>query len=416
MKLKLPAEVNFIIKKLNDQSFEAYIVGGCVRDILLLKEPKDWDICTNALPQMVTDIFKSFCKVIPTGAKHGTVTLLLNKKHFEVTTYRIDGAYSDFRRPDSISFTSSIEEDLSRRDFTINAMAYNPSKGLIDPHGGQRDLSKKVINCVGDPEHRLFEDYLRALRAVRFSCQLEFEISPATSASIKRHNDLIIHISKERIREEFIKILLSTVPEKGVKIFIEYGLLFYIIPELIYVAESPLFLKSLKALGYSPADLITRLAIILYPVRHANKKPANALKYLRFDNDTAVSVSNILDCAMALPSLSMKAVKKFMTKAGIQNLDMLFDLLTANAKAADDNSEELLYIENLKDKCSGIIKEKEPLTLKDLDIDGNDIKALGVVEGKKIGKLLNTLLDIVLDEPKLNDKEILKNILKDKFI
>ena len=230
MKIILPPRVEFIINELEKQGYEAFAVGGCVRDSILGRNPNDWDITTNALPEA---IIKTFKHTIPTGIKHGTITVMIDNLPFEVTTYRIDGEYTDNRHPDEVIFTSKLEEDLSRRDFTINAMAYNYSKGLVDPFNGMEDIREGVVITVGSPHDRFNEDALRMIRAIRFSCQLGFYVEEKTFEAIKLNCELIKRVSIERIRDEFTKILLSKEPSRGIENLRLGGLLQYFLPELL---------------------------------------------------------------------------------------------------------------------------------------------------------------------------------------
>ena len=248
MYISIPPDVKFILDRLQNNYYEAYIVGGCVRDSLLNKEPKDWDITTNALPE---EIIRIFPRTIPTGIKHGTISVLINSRAYEVTTFRIDGEYSDNRHPDKVIFSDDIKEDLSRRDFTINAMAYR-EKCLIDPFSGRYDLDAKLIKCVGNANERFNEDALRMLRAVRFSCQLDFTIEADTLSSIVENNLLISNISAERIRDELCKILSAAKPSAGIRLLMETGLLQYIIPGL------NMDLNSMKMLDNIENSLILR--------------------------------------------------------------------------------------------------------------------------------------------------------------
>ena len=227
--MKIPSGVNTIIKTLYENGFEGFLVGGCVRDSILNRNPNDYDVTTNALPD---DIIRIFEKTIPTGIKHGTVTVLLNKEPFEVTTYRIDGEYLNNRSPEEVTFVTNIKEDLARRDFTINAMAYNDEKGLVDFFNGRDDLKNKIIRCVGDADKRFNEDALRMLRAIRFCTQLDFEIEEKTLAAITNNSHLIKNISVERVADELNKCLLCNKPSKAFLLLEKTGLLKYILPDL----------------------------------------------------------------------------------------------------------------------------------------------------------------------------------------
>ncbi len=299
--MKLPNNVQYILEKFNSNGFEAFIVGGCVRDSLLNKKPQDYDITTNAFPEKIEELFD---KTIPTGIKHGTVTVLIDKNPYEVTTYRVDGEYLNNRKPKDVKFVSNIEEDLSRRDFTINAMAYSPYLGFKDCFNGKEDLKNKLIRCVGDPDKRFSEDALRMLRAIRFSCQLNFKIEKLTAESIRKNFKLIKNISMERIQSEFTKIILSNDPDKGLMLLRKLGFSDFLIEEF----------KSLKLINcydvyddihdtYGlinslPKKLHVRLAGLFYKVfnsENAVEKCRTILKKLKYDNNTINDTCNLVE-------------------------------------------------------------------------------------------------------------------------
>lgn len=407
MYISIPPDVKFILDRLQNNYYEAYIVGGCVRDSLLNKEPKDWDITTNALPE---EIIRIFPRTIPTGIKHGTISVLINSRAYEVTTFRIDGEYSDNRHPDKVIFSDDIKEDLSRRDFTINAMAYR-EKCLIDPFSGRYDLDAKLIKCVGNANERFNEDALRMLRAVRFSCQLDFTIEADTLSSIVENNLLISNISAERIRDELCKILSAAKPSAGIRLLMETGLLQYIIPGL------NMDLNSMKMLDNIENSLILRLAALLYDTEYASCGTSEMiLKNLRFDNETVRKVCILLRENMELYKVRDNvSLKKIISRAGKDNIAPLLKLeaaISANSKAPSGSCSAA----QLKDMADRIIKNKEPLNIKDLDINGSDLKNLGYSQGKDLGEALNKLLQIVLEYPELNKKSKLIDIVSHNFI
>lgn len=407
MYISIPPDVKFILDRLQNNHYEAYIVGGCVRDSLLNKEPKDWDITTNALPE---EIIRIFPRTIPTGIKHGTISVLINSRAYEVTTFRIDGEYSDNRHPDKVIFSDDIKEDLSRRDFTINAMAYR-EKCLIDPFSGRYDLDAKIIKCVGNANERFNEDALRMLRAVRFSCQLDFTIEADTLSSIVENNLLISNISAERIRDELCKILSAAKPSAGIRLLMETGLLQYIIPGL------NMDLNSMKMLDNIENSLILRLAALLYDTEYASCGTSEMiLKNLRFDNETVRKVCILLRENMELYKVRDNvSLKKIISRAGKDNIAPLLKLeaaISANSKAPSGSCNAA----QLKDMADRIIKNKEPLNIKDLDINGSDLKNLGYSQGKDLGEALNKLLQIVLEYPELNKKSKLIDIVSHNFI
>jgi tRNA nucleotidyltransferase (CCA-adding enzyme) len=440
MKIKLPDEVSYILNTLKDNGYEAYVVGGSVRDSLLKRTVGDYDITTKALPE---DIIRFFPHTVPTGIKHGTVTVVMNKNHYEVTTYRIDGEYTDNRHPDEVIFTSSLKEDLSRRDFTINAMAYNETDGIVDLFNGTEDLSKKIVRCVGDADKRFNEDALRMLRAIRFACQLKFKLEEATYEAIVKNNRLLRNVSSERIREELIKILMSSVPSKGIKMLLDTKLLDYIIPELKETVgfdqrnphhDKNVFDHIMAVLDNSTENLVVRLGALLHDIGKprtftTDKKGIGhfyghnvvsaemaeiILKRLRFDNNTIKKVLIIINEHMSAYSvMKNKTLKKFIARVGPENLEELFELQIADSKghrASADYSPILKRREEVKK----IIDRGEVFTVSGLKIKGDDLIMLGIKPGKEIGIILNKLLELVMAEPKLNEKEKLLDIVKNK--
>lgn len=393
----LPPDVKLILNTLKNNNYEAYIVGGCVRDSLLNIKPKDWDIATSALPEETMRIFR---ETVPTGIKHGTISVLIKGKAYEVTTFRIDGEYSDNRHPDRVIFSDNIIEDLGRRDFTINAMAYNENR-LADPFSGQLDLKKRLIRCVGDPSERFKEDALRMLRAIRFSCQLDFSIEPDTLRSISENSLLISNISKERIRDELCKILITQKPSYGIKMLMETKLLSYFLPEL----DSTISCEMLESCQNT---LVLRLAALLYEFEYAKCGTSEQiLKKLRFDNHTIKMVCTLLKESKKLHEFkNERELKEIISAVGKKNMHLLFDL-----EAAAGNYK----IEPLKDTIKKIIDSNEPLDTKDLNIDGNDLRKLGYPQGKELGMALNRLLQIVLEHPELNNRNKLIDIVINNF-
>ncbi len=443
MKINIPLEAKIIIKSLQDRGFKAYIVGGCVRDGLLGSTPKDWDICTNCSPEEVMRIFQLNYKVIPTGLKHGTVTVIIDKKQYEVTTFRKDGDYSDNRRPDKVEFVNDLYEDLSRRDFTINAMCYNEEEGLIDYFNGKGDLEKKLIKCVGNPKDRFNEDALRMLRAVRFASQLKFFLGDI-AGEIEKNSHLIQNISIERINDELCKILLSPIPAIGMLHLANSKLLKYIIPELIPCIDfnqhnryhdKDVYRHILEVVNNTPPKLELRLSALFHDIGkpkcfeigedkqghfiNHHKESADMareiMKRLRFDNKTIDKVCLLVYEHMNRnPNMSNKAIKKFIGRVGVENLDDLFELQIADIKACAKAYQDYHGVLELKEKCNKISIEKEPLSTKDLMINGKDLIELGYKQGKEIGDALNYLLELVLENSKLNTKENLIKIINCK--
>ncbi|OPJ57476.1 CCA tRNA nucleotidyltransferase [Clostridium oryzae] len=435
MEIKIPQKVNYIIDELKTSGFQAYTVGGCVRDCFLDRMPNDWDITTEALPE---DIIKIFPHTIPTGIKHGTISVMIDNELFEVTTYRIDGEYSDNRHPDSVVFTDNIVDDLSRRDFTINAMAYNESNGLVDPFNGLNDLNNKLIMAVGNADNRFNEDALRMIRAIRFSCQLDFRIHDDTFLAIQNNCGLIQNVSAERIREEFCKILLCKVPSKGIENLRISGLLQYIIPEILpmvgFNQKNPhhtmdVYTHTMTVLDNTEADLSLRLSALFHDIGKPStfsidKKnighfygheykgmdlAEKILKRLKFDNNTIKKVSILIHYHMTrYNKFKMSGIKKLITKVEKENLDVLFSLQVADVKGSAPPY-DFSGINDMKTKINKILEEHQPICLKDLNINGNDLIKLGVKPGKDVGIVLNKLLDLVLEDSKLNEFHTLKD-------
>lgn len=441
MKVFVPYDVKYIINELYKNKFDAFIVGGCLRDLLLNLEPKDYDIATSAKPDNVMSLFN---KTIPTGIKHGTVTVVINNNNYEVTTFRTEGDYLDNRHPSSVDFVTDIREDLSRRDFTVNALAYNDKLGLIDYFNGINDLKNKIIRCVGHADKRFKEDALRMLRAIRFSCQLGFKIENKTFEAIINNANLIKNISKERIRDELCKILISSSPSKGIDMLQKTGLLEFIIPELnLIVNYSPLSIKhnrdvfghTLKVMDNLEGNNLTlMLAALLHDVGKLNTLTLEAdgvyrfpkhnvegsvmskkiLRDLKFDNYTVNSVSKLIEHHLVLQVNYMPTryeIKKYLLEVGEDIVYLLFELQKADIRALDNPKPFLKKVDYIKDTVKDILSNKEPLYIKDLVINGEDlIKEFNIPRGKLIGDILNHLLDEVLKNPDLNNKENLLSL------
>lgn len=438
VKIEMPQDVKFIINTLMNNGYEAYIVGGCVRDSILNKAPKDWDITTKAEPE---EVIKLFDKVVLTGLKHGTVTVIVNKENYEVTTYRTDGEYEDNRHPKDVQFVSSLKEDLARRDFTINAMAYNENDGLVDYFGGMKDLNNKIIKTVGEAKKRFNEDALRMLRAVRFSAQLDFEIDENLLNTVKDLKDNIKNISKERIRDEFNKILLND-PRK-IDILRKCELLEDIVPGISRIfnfnQNNPYHVHDLYNHTIIAAQAIDpvlhlRLTMILHDLgkvktktidekgiyhfyAHAKESVEMAEKILRnlkYDNETKSKVLTLIqyhDCTLK----TKISIKRMLNKIGENLLRDLIkvekaDILSQNPMYTKERLDNLLETENI---LNLILIQNECFNLKNLKLNGEDLIKLGFNKGKEIGETLNYLLELVLKDPSLNEKEGLINIVKE---
>lgn len=393
--IRLPAPVKEILQVLEQHGFEAYVVGGCVRDAIIGIQPKDWDITTSALPAQVKSLFSN---TADTGIQHGTVMVIRRGIGYEVTTYRIDGEYKDGRHPEEVTFTRSLEEDLKRRDFTINAFAYNPKTGIVDRHNGLYDLEEKRIRAVGDPDQRFTEDALRIMRAVRFSAQLSFSIEPETRNAMVRHADNLKHISKERIREEFEKTLLSPNPGRVYQ-FSEFGMAPYLFPDpaLEEKGFDPLPETVFTAVSGTAEEVrVLRLAAFLHGLSAGEAK--QTLRYLKYDNDTIRRVSGILQNKDRDPEADKTEVKQAMREMGPE----LYHLLLAYREAVD--GESCAEQRRLRDE---ITAAREAYETGQLAVSGDDLMKAGIPQGILVGRTLQKLLDRVIADPGLNRKEVL---------
>ena len=388
MIINIPADVSQIIDSLISHGHEAYIVGGCVRDSVRGVLPKDWDITTSARPDHVVKIFP---RTFETGIKHGTVTVLVGRQGYEVTTYRVDGEYLDNRRPENVTFTTSIENDLSRRDFTMNAIAYNPSRGFVDPFDGMGDIGKKIIRCVGNADSRFGEDALRMLRAIRFAGQLGFTVDDTALEAISARRAGLANISAERIREELIRLLNSSYVE-AVSLLETTGLLPYVLAGHVYDGDLN---ETIRLLASCPRHEAMRLAIFL---AGSSETCAKILRGLRFDNKTVREVSLyvcMLPVIIPHDRYEIKKCLKQMSHAHFENL------LTLQSIIYPDRAEDLAAI---RLESQDIQAKGECYTLRDLSVNGDDLAAAGIPRGKAIGEKLNELLDAVMRDPGLNER------------
>lgn len=451
MFIEIPEKVEFILNTLLENGFEAYAVGGCVRDVLLNRVPGDWDITTSAKPQQVKRLFR---RTIDTGIQHGTVTVMLDKEGFEVTTYRIDGEYEDSRHPKSVEFTTNLVEDLKRRDFTINAMAYNHVTGIVDEFGGMEDLKAKRIVCVGNPKERFKEDALRMLRAVRFSGQLGFEIEQQTKEAIRELAQTIQNISAERIRVELDKLFCSKHPDRFY-IAYETGITKYVMPEFDVMMETSqdnpnhmdcVGVHCMKALLAFRNDIAQReeflamnyphklfsvlcWAILLHDVGKPSMKTVDEagvehfmkhdvegadiarkiLRRLKFDNYTVDTVTHLIRWHDYRYELNIKTIRRALNKIGKESIFPLLFIQYADvlAQSMYNREEKIARLDGAKELIKEVFKKNQAITLKDLDISGNDLIEEGFPKGKEIGVVLQALLDKVLEDPECNQKEIL---------
>lgn len=429
--MKIPKYAQKVADRLIDNGFEAYFVGGCVRDCIMGQEPCDYDITTNALPEEIKKCFPDFNTIL-TGEKHGTVTVVSEGENVEVTTYRIDGEYTDMRHPDKVSFTKNIFEDLSRRDFTMNAICYNSV--FVDPFSGIKDIENKIIRTVGEADKRFCEDALRIMRALRFSACLGFEIEEETKCSIHKNAHLLKSVSYERLYGEFSRLLMGRQAEN---VLLEYGdVIGVFIPEIkpcigfdqkndyhIY----DVYTHMVKAVCFSEYNLKVRLALFFHDIGkplcfttdesgghfkgHAEISgniAENVLKRLKVDNVTKSTVVDLIYHHQREIIPQKKYVKRFLSRFSYEFFDMLMQVMRSDTLAHSDKAMvNLKTIEELRNIKEEVQKDGECISLKSLDINGNDLKAIGINEGKDIGKILNILLKKVIDEEVENKKEIL---------
>lgn len=440
--MAVPQDVQFILDTLHKNNHQSYIVGGCVRDSIMGNAPSDWDIATDALPEKVKKLFP---RTVDTGIKHGTVTVLIGGNSYEVTTYRIDGKYLDHRKPDSVSFTSSIEEDLSRRDFTVNAIAYNPLYGIIDPYGGIDDIRAGVIRTVGDPDKRFGEDALRMLRAVRFSAQLGFSIDEATLRSIAVNHPLIKSISAERIRDELGKILLSDNPMRF-SLLMDTKLIKYTLPEFepcfLTLQNNPyhaydVAVHTLRSVGNIEKDKVLRWTMLLHDIGKPGTKTTDekgidhfynhqqlsvrlsraAMLRLRFDRRTMDKILLLVKFHDMHIRAEHKSVRKAMSKVGEDLFEDLLKVMEADKMAQNPEllKERAIKFRKLREIYLDIKEKKQCTSLKSLAVSGDDLIALGIRPGKEIKELLTYLLERVIEEPGLNNRETLLSLVSDKY-
>lgn len=443
MKITLPEQVKTIIEKLEENGYEGFAVGGCVRDALLFRNPDDWDITTSAKPEQVKELFK---RTVDTGIQHGTVTVLLDREGFEVTTYRIDGEYEDSRHPREVCFTSNLTEDLKRRDFTINAMAYSEKRGLVDEFDGVLDLKQGIIRCVGNPEERFSEDALRILRAVRFAAQLGFQIEEKTFSAIRRLAPHLSHISAERIQTELLKLIVSPHPET-LRLAWEAGITAVILPELDRMMETPqnnphhilnVGEHTLKALQEVRADKVLRLSVLCHDFGKAATRTTDEsgtdhfyvhaevssqmakdfLKRLKLDNETLYQVEKLVKYHDYHPGTNARSVRKAIYKIGEDLFPKLLEVQRADvlAQSAYQQAEKLSDLKRIEELYHRILEEKQCLSLKDLEVTGRDLIQAGMKPGKELGTCLQQLLEVVLDDPEKNNKEELLKIALERAL
>ena len=441
MKIQIPKDAKFILDKLHQAGFEAYVVGGCVRDSLLGDVPHDWDITTNALPLQVKELFG---RTVDTGLKHGTVTVMRGNTGYEVTTYRMDGDYSDGRHPDNVTFVLNLEEDLKRRDFTINAMAYNDKDGLVDMFGGCDDLKNGIIRCVGSAGDRFSEDALRMLRAVRLAARFGYSLDPEVTDAIKKLAPTLSKVSAERITSEFVKLITSDHPEMILTLY-ETGLTKVFFPEFDEAMNTPqnhphhcynVGVHMVEAMKNSGNDPIVRLAMILHDIgkprtlsvdkngiTHFYNHPQvssdmakEILQRWKLDNDTIRRVCRLVryhDYGIGrtvTESLIRKAMSIFE-----DDFELLLEVNRADILAQSDFKKQEKLDANKKygEISRKILEENQCFRLKDLAINGKDLMEAGAKPGPGMGEILKKLFDAVLEDPSLNDREVLLKMAKE---
>lgn len=432
MKIEVPEKVGHIIATIEAAGYEAYAVGGCIRDSILGRIPDDWDITTSAKPEQVKALFR---RTIDTGIEHGTVTVMLDKEGFEVTTYRIDGEYEDNRHPKNVIFTPNLVEDLKRRDFTINAMAYNPGTGLVDVFGGMQDINAGIIRCVGNSEERFGEDALRMMRAVRFSAQLGYSIEGKTAEAISRMAPNLVHISAERIQTELVKLIVSPHPDY-LRVCYETGIMEVILPELWNCMKAEqnnphhcytVGEHMLQAMCHVESNKVLRLTMLLHDIGKPDAKTTDEegidhfhghakisedmtkkiLRRLKFDNDTLYKVSKLVYYHDYDIEPTAKAVRKAINKIGEDIFPYLFPVKRADtlAQSKYKREEKLNRLLELEKIYRDVIEAEECVSLRTLAVTGRDLIDIGMKPGKELGAVLNQLLETVLDDPEKNTKE-----------
>ncbi len=440
--IDLPAAAEEILRTIWQAGYEAYIVGGCVRDACMGRIPSDWDITTSAGPEEVKKLFR---RTLDTGIKHGTVTVMVGSEGFEVTTYRIDGEYLDGRHPKEVTFTASLEEDLKRRDFTINAMAYNPECGLVDLFGGQEDLEKKVIRCVGDPKERFSEDALRMMRAARFAAQLGFSIDEGTRQAMKELAPTLEKVSAERIQAELVKLLTSDHPAEFGTLY-ETGLTAVFLPEFDACMETPQNSPHhcytvgghiLKGMEGVRADKVLRLAMLLHDVgkavtrttdengrdhfrghaRVSEEMARKILHRLKFDNATIDAVCRLVryhdwEIHSAETEYYLRLA---LYQIGKDAFPDIFEVNRADVLAQSDlgRDEKLAKIDRLEKLYHSVLEQGQCVSVGELALSGKELIELGVKPGPAMGQILKNMLEAVLEEPSRNTKEYLTSHLED---
>lgn len=454
--MNIPENVSLIINILEKNGYEGYAVGGCVRDMVLGRTPEDWDITTSARPEQIKALFR---RTVDTGIEHGTVTVLIGGGAYEVTTYRVDGDYGDHRHPETVKFTPSLTEDLRRRDFTMNAMAYNPASGIVDKFQGMEDISRKIIRCVGDAGERFEEDALRMLRAIRFAGQLQFAIEENTLEAVREKAPTIVHVSAERVRTELTKLLVSDGQDR-LLLAKETGLSRYFLPELDAMLETEQnnphhaydvghhALEAVRHINHickehpeidAKAHISLCYAGLLHDVAKPScrttdadgvdhfynhnelgeKKAREILRRLKFDNETVSIVTRIIryhdrrheNCLVdgRYSEKGKRSMRRLINRIGIDAMPLLFILQEADllAQSKYKQEEKLKKLSAAKRCFREICEAGDAVTVKDLAVNGRDLMDFGIESGPELGRILHELLEYVMEEPERNKKELL---------
>jgi len=442
---RVPGPILDLLEKLQAAKHRAYLVGGCVRDLLRGEPTQDWDIATAAHPEAVLKLFPN---AIPTGLKHGTVTVPTAAGPCEVTTFRIEHGYADARRPDQVEFVQDIDSDLARRDFTVNAMAWDPiTMREVDPFGGRADLADKLLRAVGNPAERFQEDGLRPVRAARFAATLEFDIEPKTFAALGPARDKVARVASERVRDELTKMLQASQPSRGFEVLRKSGLLETVLPELhacVAVAQNKyhahdVYFHTLYTVDAAPRDKpIVRLAALFHDIGkpqtraeraggeatfynhqfEGEKIATEAMTRLRFSRDLTDQVAHLVKYHMFdyRQEWTDAAVRRFLQKVGPDNVADLFDLRIADNIGNGTKTGFPHYLEEFRERIDGVLAERHALTIRDLKVDGQDVmRELGLRPGPRIGEILGQLLEEVLENPSLNERGYLLHRVREAF-
>ncbi len=441
--MEIPKTVEYILDTLRNSGYESYIVGGCVRDALMGIRPYDWDMTTSAKPEEIKSVFSEH-QTLDTGIVHGTVTLRIEKQNYEITTYRSEGKYTRSRRPESVSFVEDLREDLKRRDFTVNAMAYNRYRGLIDLFGGADDIEKRLIRCVGDPELRLGEDALRIMRALRFASEKGFAIEERTYAAMCKNKGLLMNISSERIAAELNKILLGDNVFETLK---NYGIpLFEVIPELEATKgfkqnnihhNLDVYEHILRSIENSPKDLWVRLAMLFHDIgkphcytqidgeghfyghsKISAEIAEKTLKTLKYDSRSIENVTKLVLYHGTELIPSAKLVRRSLNRFGLELFERLLEMKRADARASNPEFQKprLDNIDEVKRILKEVLESEQCFSMKNLKISGRDIINLGIPEGRAVGDILNAIMEMVIDGELENDKAVILESIKKNYM